>query len=65
MFIKFNIVYTLVSLFSILLGIFTLTGHTQQIVKFSTPLNEMAFCVVFLMVGILSLSAAFEIRKTK
>tara|TARA_B100000780_G_C20706452_1_gene280873 strand:- start:53 stop:235 length:183 start_codon:yes stop_codon:yes gene_type:complete len=44
-----------ISIVSILVGFFTITGAIQSIIPFADPLNEMAFCVLAFTVGLISL----------
>jgi len=45
-----------ISMISLLVGFLTMTGTIQSIIPFADPLNEMAFCILALTIGLISLT---------
>jgi len=42
----------LVGILGIVIGIGTMTGHVQEVIKFDDPLNEMFFCFMSFLIGV-------------
>ena len=53
---KLDFRFLSISIVSMLVGFFTITGTIQSIIQFSDPLNEMAFCVLAFTMGLISLT---------
>ena len=53
---KLDFRFLSISVISMLIGFFTITGTTQSIISFAGPLNEMAFCVFAFTIGLISLT---------
>jgi len=49
------IIYILVALGLWSIGLLTMMGEVQKLIKFQDPLNEMLFSLIFFVGGILSL----------
>ena len=49
------IIYVLVALVLWSIGLLTMMGEVQKVIKFQDPLNEMIFSFGFFMGGVLSL----------
>ena len=60
---KVNVFWAVVSLVSFALGIGTLLGKVQQFIHFQSSLNEIVFSVLWLILGIFTTGASFEIKK--
>jgi membrane-associated protease RseP (regulator of RpoE activity) len=61
--ISFNLAYLITAIIFLSAGFFTLTGDVQKILNFAGPLNEMAFCIFSLLLGVFSIPAAIELKK--
>ncbi len=61
--VKINVFWAVVSLVSFALGIGTLLGKVQQFIQFQSSLNEVVFCVLWLILGIFTTGASIEINK--
>ena len=57
---KINSIYLIGSLSALCIAILTLTGRIQTVIYFKDPINEMAFCLVSLIMFIMLLVASFE-----
>jgi hypothetical protein len=50
-----NVIYILGALGIIGVGIGTITGYVQNHIKFEDPMNEMVFCLLCLLMGVITL----------
>jgi hypothetical protein len=56
----------LVGILGIVIGIGTMTGHVQEVIKFADPLNEMFFCVMSFLIGVMGfMSINFKLVKNE
>ena len=55
---KFDIKFLVGGVLSMLVGIFTVTGHVQNVIHFADPINEMFFAALCFMGGIMGLAAS-------
>ena len=58
MFKKFDIKFLLGGMIALAIGVLTITRHVQQVIHFADPINELFFCAMAFMGGLVGLAAS-------
>lgn len=61
MLVKFNFGWFFVAICCLFVGLFTLTGDVQKIIEFANPIGELAFCILFFIIGLFSFAGAIQV----